>query len=140
MISSLAHFDIRDWPTQGRRSPDVKRNVTLQEANTPMPQPAKYENAAARQKAYRARREQAVREQAKQRGLPSLPPLPSLPGTQRWSAALTLAYHLVEEVGEQMQTYFDERSEVWQESERAQDFITRLEAVEQAREALDALL
>jgi|SRR5579872_3883844 len=105
-----------------------------------MPQPAKYPNAAARQAAYRARREQAARDQAKQRGLPPLPALPTLPGTARWNAALTLASRLVEEVGEQMQTYFDERSEAWQESERAQDFITRLEAVEQAREALDALL
>jgi hypothetical protein len=112
-----------------------------------MPQPAKYPNAAARQAAYRARREQAVRAQAKERGLPPLPPLPTLPGTARWNAALTLAYRLVEEVGEQMQTGvpkslwgFDDRSQTWQESERAQDFITRLEAVEEAREALDALL
>ena len=124
----------------------------LQKAKTLMPQPAKYENAAARQKAYRARTEQAAREQAKQRGLPPLPSLPTFPGTKRWKAALALACHLVEhvasdvvglrevEVGEQMQTYFDERSEVWQEGERAQDFITRLEAIEQAREALDALL
>ncbi len=105
-----------------------------------MPQPAKYPNAAARQAAYRARREQAIREQAKQRGLPALPPLPTLPGTKRWSAALTMAYRLVEEVGEQMQTYFDDRSETWQDSERAQEFIDRLEGVEAAREALDALL
>jgi hypothetical protein len=114
--------------------------VTLQKANIPMPQPAKHKNAAARQAAYRARREQALRDQAKERGLPALPPLPTLPGTARWNAALALAYRLVEEVGEQMQTYFDDRSPSWQESERARDFMDRLEAVEVAREALDALL
>jgi hypothetical protein len=105
-----------------------------------MPQPAKYPNQAARQAAYRARRQQADKDQAKQRGLPPLPPLPTMPGTARWTAALTLAQRLVEEVSEQMQTYFDQRSEAWQDSDRAQDFIARLEAVEQAREALDQLL
>lgn len=114
--------------------------MTVQKEDTLMPQPAKHKNAAARQAAYRARREQAIRDQAKERGLPPLPPLPTLPGTKRWNAALTLAYRLVEEVGEQMQSYFDDRSETWQESERAQEFIDRLEAVEAAREALDVLL
>lgn len=115
--------------------------MTLREkANTLMPQPAKYPDPAARQAAYRARREQAAREAAKQRGLPPLPALPSMPGTARWNAALTLAHRLVEEVGQQMQTYFDERSLAWQEGDRAQDFTARLEAIEEAREALDLLL
>lgn len=105
-----------------------------------MPQPAKYKNQAARQAAYRARQEQAARDAAKQRGLPPLPALPAMPGTARWNAALTLALRLVEEVGEQMQTYFDERSQTWQDSDRAQDFTTRQEDVEAAREALDLLL
>lgn len=105
-----------------------------------MPQPAKYPNQAARQAAYRARCQQAAREAAKQRGLPPLPALPAMPGTARWNAALTLAQRLVEEVGEQMQDYFDERSEAWQDSDRAQDFTARLQAVEDAREALDLLL
>lgn len=105
-----------------------------------MPQPAKYPNQAARQAAYRARCQQALREQAQQRGLPPLPVLPTLPGTVRWKAALVLAHHLVEEVSEQMQSYVDARSETWQESERAQDFTTRHEAVEEVREALAELL
>jgi len=105
-----------------------------------MPQPTKYPNAAARQAAYRARREQALCEQAQQRGLPPLPALPTLPGTARWNAALTLAHRLLEEVSQQMQTYFDERSLAWQEGERAQDFTARLEAIEAVHEALDLLL
>jgi hypothetical protein len=63
-----------------------------------------------------------------------------MPGTARWNAALTLALRLVEEVSEQMQDYFDERSQTWQDSDRAQDFTTRLDNVEAAREALDLLL
>jgi hypothetical protein len=63
-----------------------------------------------------------------------------MPGTARWNAALTLAHRLVEEVSEQMQTYFDERSLAWQEGERAQEFTARLQAVEEAAEALDLLL
>lgn len=105
-----------------------------------MPQPAKYPNHAARQAAYRARQGQAAREAAKLRGLPPLPALPAMPGTARWNAALTLALRLVEEVGEQMQSYFDDRSPTWQDSDRAQDFTTRQQAIEEIREALDLLV
>ncbi len=105
-----------------------------------MPQPAKYPNQAARQAAYRARRQQAVLDQAQERGLPPLPNLPAMPGTRRWQAALTLAHRLVEEVCEQMQDYSDQRSEAWQESDRAQEFAARLEAIQQLREQIDPLL
>jgi hypothetical protein len=63
-----------------------------------------------------------------------------MPGTRRWKAALTLAHRLVEEVCEQMQDYSDQRSEAWQESERAQEFVARLEAIQELREQIDLLL
>jgi len=105
-----------------------------------MPQPAKYPNQAARQAAYRVRRQQAVLDQAQERGLPPLPNLPAMPGTRRWKAALTLAHRLVAEICEQMQDYSDQRSEAWQESERAQEFVARLEALQELREQIDLLL
>jgi hypothetical protein len=105
-----------------------------------MPQPAKYQNNAARQAAYRARCQEAQKQQAKQRGLPSLPSLPTLPGTARWRAALSLAHSLVEEICTQMQDYSDERSEAWQESERAQEMLTRLETLEEVRDQMQTLL
>ena len=105
-----------------------------------MPQPAKYPHAAARQAAYRARCQQIARDQAQERGLPPLPNLPAMPGTRRWKAALTLAHQLVEEICEQMQTYADQRSEAWQQTERAQEFAARLEAIQELREQMDPLL
>jgi hypothetical protein len=105
-----------------------------------MPQPAKYPNNAARQAAYRARCQEAQKEQARQQGLPPLPVLPTLPGTVRWRASLTLAFSLVDEICQQMQTYCDERSEAWQESERAQELFTRLEALEEVRDQMQTLL
>lgn len=105
-----------------------------------MPQPAKYPSNAAPQAAYRARCQEAQKQQAKQCGLPPLPSLPSVPGTVRWRAALALAYALVEEICTQMQAYTEERSEAWQESERAQEMLTRLEALEEVREQMQTLL
>jgi hypothetical protein len=105
-----------------------------------MPQPAKYPSNAARQAAYRARCQDAQKQQAKQRGLPPLPSLPAVPGTARWRASLSLAHSLVEEICTQMQTYAEERSEAWQESERAQEMLTRLEALEEVRDQMQTLL
>lgn len=105
-----------------------------------MPQPGKYPNNAARQAAYRQRCRQAAKEQARKRGLPPLPALPPLPGSARWRAALALAQRLLEEVCSQMQTYFEQRSETWQESERGQDFIQRLQELEEVCEQMETLL
>src|SRR5437868_88854 len=105
-----------------------------------MSQHRKHPSHAARQAAYRTRCQQARQEQLQARGLPALPAIPTLPGTARWKAALTLAHSLVEEICTQMQTYFDERTEVWQDSERAEDFTTRLEALQEVRDQMEGLL
>ena len=41
-------------------------------------------------------------------------------GWPRWNAAIEAARELVERTVEEMQEYFDDRSEDWQESERAE--------------------
>lgn len=105
-----------------------------------MPQPRIHASPAARQAAYRARCQQAHREQMQARGLPTLPAIPTLPGTARWRAALAQAHHLLEAVCTEMQTYADARSEAWQQSERAEEFTLRLEALEDVRQAMEALL
>src|SRR5690242_7691487 len=105
-----------------------------------MPQPRKHASPSARQAAYRARCQQAHQEQLQQRGLPTLPAIPTLPGTARWKAALTQAHALLEAICTEMSTYADERSEVWQQSLRAEEFTLRLEALEEVRDQIEALL
>lgn len=102
-----------------------------------MPQPQKYASHAARQAAYRLRFRQARAKEQAERGLPALPVLPTLPGTARWQAALGSARLLLETVQAEMQVYFEERSEVWQEGERGQLFTDRLEALEAVLSSLE---
>ena len=52
-----------------------------------MPQPKQHASNAARQAAFRARREQARLVELAGKGLPSLPMISSLPGWARWNAS-----------------------------------------------------
>jgi hypothetical protein len=94
-----------------------------------MPQPKIYESHAQRQNAYRKRREQARHLQMAAKGLPVLPALPTVPGWARWNQAMGNMYELMTLVQDEMQTYFEERSEQWQESERAEVFQELVEAL-----------
>jgi hypothetical protein len=102
-----------------------------------MPQPQKHVSHAARQAAYRLRCREARAQEQKERGLPVLPSVPTLPGTARWTAALSSARRLLETVQAEMLAYFEERSELWQEGERGQAFTDRLEALESVLSSLD---
>jgi hypothetical protein len=105
-----------------------------------MPQPRKYNTNAARQEAYRTRREQARQVALAAKGLPSLPAIASLPGWSRWNASFTAAHALIANSLNEMQDYFDARSESWQESERAQEHQERIASVEAVLNALDELI
>jgi hypothetical protein len=96
-----------------------------------MPQPRKYATRAEQQAAYRQRR--AVAEQAllAQKGLPPLPAIPTLPGHARWRAMLSQAQHLLNQAALEMQSYYEERSEAWQESGRAEDLLGKVERLEE---------
>ena len=104
-----------------------------------MPQPKKHASRAARQTAYRLRCQEARAQEQKQQGLPALPTLPTLPGTARWRAAVGSAQLLLETTQAEMQAYFDERTETWQESERGQLFTERLQALETALSSLEEI-
>lgn len=93
-----------------------------------MPMPRKYESVAERQAAYRSRR----REQE----LVSTASIPSTPGRRRWRTMLRQALYLVEQAGREMEAYYDEKTESWQESERGEAFA---EAMESAAEISSAL-
>ena len=104
-----------------------------------MPQPRKHADHAARQAAYRARCERARQEQMNQRGLPSLPAIATLPGTPRWNAALQSVRCLLEQVSQEMEAYYEDRSEAWQESERGESFAESQEAITSLLHELESL-
>jgi len=104
-----------------------------------MPQPKMHPSHAARQAAYRRRQEQARAQQLRTSGLPPLPTIATMPGTPRWKAALAHAHCLLAGVAAEMQAYFDDRSEQWQEGERAEEHQQRIEAVEDILIALETV-
>ena len=105
-----------------------------------MPQQRKHNTNATRQAAYRARREQARQIALTQKGLPSLPAIPTLPGWTRWNASFTAAHALIAESLSEMQSYFDDRSETWQESERGEEHQEHIASVEAALDAVGELI
>lgn len=62
-----------------------------------------------------------------------------IPATKRWGQAIEGANGLLELVQQEMQDYHDQRSESWQEGERAEAFQERLNAITEAIEALQGL-
>lgn len=104
-----------------------------------MPQPKLYASAAARQTAYRVRREQARRAQLTAKGLPALPMIAVLPGWKRWNASFAAAQELIEKALDEMRNYFDDRSETWQQSDRGEEHQERISTVEEVLEAVSGL-
>ncbi len=99
------------------------------------------EQTAQRQQRFRERQALARRIEQQSKGLPPLPAIPTLPGWARWNALLKSAGVQVEQVCDEMQAYYDARSDVWQESERAETFAERQEQIEAVRSQLvDVLL
>ena len=105
-----------------------------------MPQPKLYASHAQRQSAYRLRCREATEKQLRDKGLPALPAVSTIPGATRWRQAITNATELLSMVANEMESYFDDRSEVWQESERADTFRERLDAICEVREMVADLL
>ena len=101
-----------------------------------MPQARKHNSSAARQAAYRLRTEHARLAAFSAKGLPALPAVSSMAGTVRWKAAIQQATQALTTVRDEMQSYFDDRSEVWQESDRGLLHTERIASVE---EVLDTL-
>jgi hypothetical protein len=104
-----------------------------------MPQQRKHQTNSARQAAYRNRLELARKQELSERGLPALPTLASMPGTARWNGAIRRCVVLLTLVHSEMQGYFDDRSESWQESDRGVDHEERITAIEQLLSNLEDL-
>ena len=102
-----------------------------------MPTPRKYQSATERKAAYRARSRAALQTLLAQKGFPTASPIPTIPSYPRWEAMIRNARALLENVRDEMHSYSADRSEAWQESERAESFAQVLEALEDALDALD---
>jgi hypothetical protein len=105
-----------------------------------MPTPRKYETNAARHRAYRERQKEARRLEQREKGLPASPKIPTIPGADRWEKMLVKARLLLGTVVEERDAYYEERSEDWQESAKGDAFNERTEAINEAMDALEALL
>jgi hypothetical protein len=105
-----------------------------------MPQPRIHSSHAKRQAAYHKRREEARQRQLEEKGIPALSALPTVPGNARWKLCVANATQLLNMVANEMEAYFGDRSEMWQESEKADAFQERLDAVHKACDVLNALL
>ena len=104
-----------------------------------MPQPKKYATPAARQAAYHQRQQQARRRQLEAKGLCAVPALATVPGYPRWRQAITQSSTLLELVQLEMEDYADQRSEHWNETERADTFRQQIEDVAAAYEQVNEL-
>lgn len=104
-----------------------------------MPQPRVHTSHAARQAAYRKRQEQARTKEQSNRGLPPLPAISTLPGHARWTGAISQAICLLTGVVSEMQDYFADRSEEWQESDRGDAHQHRTKSVREIVEALETV-
>jgi len=87
-----------------------------------MPTPRKYKSGAERQVAYRLR--------CKEREGTLAHPLPLTLGRKRWTAMLGRALHLLEQAHEEMQDYYDGKSEAWQDSERGEALAETMESAQ----------
>ena len=101
-----------------------------------MSQQREYPDNAAKQRAYRARQTQARRADQQAKGLPPAPALPTLPSRARWQALLA---QVLETARDEIQAYYDDRSETWQQGERAALLQDQLDSLGQALDELDAL-
>ena len=74
------------------------------------------------------------------KGLPRLPAVPTIPGHTRWNAMIRTAYTLLTNAAEEMQDYYDDRSEEWQKGEKAEALIEKMEQIQEAAENVSLLM
>jgi hypothetical protein len=104
-----------------------------------MPTPRRYANQAQRQAAYRSRIAAARKQELQARGMPPMPAIPGMPGLRRWKAMNQQALLLLLTIQEEMQDYYDERSDLWKESERGETMAEHLQMLQEAIAAVEGL-
>ena len=96
-----------------------------------MHQPRQTKSNAERQAAFRRRRSETHAALEAAKGLPPLPAIATIPGWRRWRRLLAQTEDALRNAHEQMQSYYDERSDDWLESDKAEQFTERMDAVEE---------
>jgi hypothetical protein len=104
-----------------------------------MAQKQLYSSPAERQKAYRERLVSQRHVEQQRKNLPPLPAVSSIPGVVRWTALIESARVALDTVRDEMQSYADERTERWQESERAELFAERISEIDDVITQIEAL-
>ena len=94
-----------------------------------MPTPRKYANAAEKQAAYRHRI--AAQTQSKT--------IPPAPGYKRWKVMRSQSLCMIELVITEMETYYDQRSDAWQESQRGEALADMAESMAEIAASLREL-
>jgi hypothetical protein len=95
-----------------------------------MPTQRQYQTDADRQKAYRQRQKQARLAELAAKNLPPTPAIPTMPGTARWTALQAQAQAALQAMLDEMRSYYDDRSEQWQETDRAATMQERMDSIE----------
>ena len=91
-----------------------------------MPRTRKYHTDGERQAAYRRRCAQATSGS-----------IPSVPGRGRWKAMVKAASVLLNCAASEMQDYFEQHSEAWQDSQAGESLTEMLESMQEALASLD---
>jgi len=86
--------------------------------------------AAARQRRFRERAAGVRRSEQAAKGLPALPSIPTIPGKARWAGMLALAYALLCAAESEKASYYEDRSEAWQEGDAGAQFLEEREGLE----------
>jgi hypothetical protein len=60
-----------------------------------------------------------------------------MPGNARWSAMIEQAHLLLSDAVVEMQSYHDDRSEQWQDGDRAEELLTRMEHLQETLTQLE---
>jgi len=92
--------------------------------------------AAIRQSRFRKRQQEARRREQREKGLPPMPKITAMPGSARWKATIEAAEALLSQAAEEMDDYWNERSEIWQEGYAAEEHLQRKKRLAKMAETL----
>ena len=92
---------------------------------------------AEKQSAYRKRQERSRQEEFELKSLPPLHAVPSMPSRARWKKMKQNAVSVLDSMKDEMQSYFDDRSDKWQESDKGSEFQEELDTLDEVISQLD---
>jgi hypothetical protein len=95
--------------------------------------------AALRQRRFRIRQQAIRRREQREKGLPPMPKIAAMPGTARWKATIEAAETLLTQAAEEMDEYWEYRSETWQESYAAEELLQRKKRLTKMAETLSEM-